>query len=50
MSTTVDLTDMTRADYRQPQCPVCGRFARRGAGRQWTFTCLVWTPDGYLHD
>lgn len=45
----VDLGDAERADYPQPQCEVCGRFARRGRDRQWTFACLTWTTDGWEH-
>ena len=47
---TVDLTDTLRADYPQPSCPVCGRFARRGTSRSWEFACSWWDGARYVHD
>lgn len=46
----LDLSDTLRADYPQPQCPVCGRFASRDSGGTWQFACAWWSGDGWTHE
>lgn len=47
----VEVNETLRADYAQPRCPVCGRFAQRGHGGSWSFACLTWLHDDqYVHD
>lgn len=46
-----DLVESLRADYSQPRCPVCGRFAARGdLSREWRFACLFWTGSAWEHN
>lgn len=39
MSPSSLINEMTRSDYPQPNCPVCGRFAARTPHLSWRFTC-----------
>jgi hypothetical protein len=50
MGARVDLFDMLRGDYPQPNCPSCGRFAHRTSdGHGWQFNCSYWTGEYWEH-
>lgn len=41
--------DWNRIDYPQPQCPVCGKFARKGYSA-WLLDCLTPTGREWFHN
>ena len=44
--------DFTRADYPQPHCPICGRFAYRRGDGTWALRCTFWDDysGGWEHE
>lgn len=47
---TVDLFDVTRSDYKRPNCAICGRLAGRDKWTgEWSFACVFWTGEGWEH-